>query len=175
MIGQDDFLTTFSATDPSSSRSKPDRPWLPITIRSASSVCARASISLRTSGAQRATKSTGTGWRSRAGERLHTLDQQLAVGIRERDTRHLHVRHIREHVEHGDARPVPPGDGHRMMQCTVRALGEIDRAQNAIDLNHAWRSFACTSSAHAECHGAGRETGCDFAISTCGDESRRAN
>src|SRR5688572_28048121 len=51
-------------------------------------------------------------------------------------------------MEHRDTRLVPPGDSYAVVQCTMRALGEIDRTQNALDVSHEWQPLACDQRMH---------------------------
>jgi len=53
-------------------------------------------------------------------------------------------RHQRPHVEQRHSGVVPAGNGHCVLHCSLRELGEIDRAEYSLDFNHLGSSAAAT-------------------------------
>ena len=139
-IGQGARRSSFSVTEPSTRCSKPDRPWVPITMRSAGSARASASISRQATPSRRRVVNHDR----LVEDRLHEL-RQLFLGLlverRVRREQGGHVGHALaggqdpgDDVKHRDLGSEPAAQGHRLPEGARGEVGEVGGAEDAADV-----------------------------------------
>ena len=134
---------TFSVTEPRTRCSRPERPCVPMTMRSLGIALARSTIS-EAGFPSAISNRSGDVRRDRCGEPPHRGQQRLPIlggGQRYRQGRRAQRvrghRHDRVHVENSDRRLEPRGDRHGVIERASRVVREVNRTKNSSNLNHA--------------------------------------